>query len=226
MPTSSFSSFSLSNLGPLTTTFTAPSSCATQSNVMLAYTELPFAPYWASSCPNMYGTSGDCHPSGTVYDEIVSSYAAETTGVITTDMPQGNIFYFSTLHYSPQTLQSVPSMHPSKLGRRATNYFVLGYSLPALLDLNSGSPLEYLRALSSLLQEFETYQNLMGMDSSGNSLSKGRVQQMFKLGARNAQSKGRRTSSVQDGITLEGRDILGLPKPAGTAGDSIGHNSV
>lgn len=127
---------------------------------------------------------------------------------------EGNVFFFSTVHYSPANLQSIPSMHPLKLGRRATNYFVLGYSLPALLDLNSGSPLEYLRSLASLLQEFEQYQNLMGMDSSGNSLGKGRMQTMFKMA--NRQHKPRRSSAAQDAITPLGHDLLGLPKSAGS----------
>ena len=128
----------------------------------------------------------------------------------------GNIFYFGTLHYSPTALHSIPSMHPLKLGRRANNYILLGYSLPALLDLNSGSPLEYLRALSALLQEFETYQTLSGIDSSGNSISKGRVGQMFKsgMGLGNRAGKGRRASTATDSIsiTTPSPDYLSLPK--------------
>ena len=130
----------------------------------------------------------------------------------------GNIFYFGTLHYSPSSLQTIPSLHPLKMGRRANNYLVLGYSLPNVLDLNSGSPLEYLRALSSLLQEFETYQNLSGIDSSGNSISKGRMGQMFKsgMGLGNRAGKGRRASTATDSIsiTTPSPEFLGLPKSA------------
>ena len=130
----------------------------------------------------------------------------------------GNIFYFGTLHYSQSTLHNIPSLHPLKTGRRANNYLVLGYSLPAILDLNSGSPLEYLRALSALLQEFETYQSLSGIDSSGNSISKGRVGQMFKssMGLGNKSGKGRRASTATDSITITtpSPEFLGLPKSA------------
>jgi hypothetical protein len=109
-------------------------------------------------------------------------------------------------------------MHPLKLGRRANNYLVLGYSLPDLLDLNSGTPLEYLKALSALLQEFETYQSLSGFDSSGNSISKGRMGQMFKsgMGLANRTGKGRRASTATDSIsiTTPSPDYLGLPKSA------------
>ena len=130
----------------------------------------------------------------------------------------GNIFYFGTLHYTPAGLHTIPSLHPLKMGRRANNYLVLGYSLPTLLDLNAGSPLEYLRALSALLQEFETYQTLSGIDNSGNSISKGRMGAMFKsgmgLGARSG--KGRRASTATDSIsiTTPSPDYLGLPRSA------------
>ncbi len=130
----------------------------------------------------------------------------------------GNVFYFGTWHYSPASLNAIPSMHPLKLGRRANNYLVLGYSLPAVLDLNSGSPLEYLKSLSALLQEFETYQSLSGIDSSGNSISKGRMGQMFKsgMGLGNRSGKGRRASTATEGlsITTTSPDYRGLPKSA------------
>lgn len=126
---------------------------------------------------------------------------------------EGNIYYFSTLHYSPAALQSLPSLHPLKMGRRAYNYLVLGNSLPALLELNAGSALEYLKALSALLQEFETYQNLSGVDSTGNSLSRGRMGQMFKSGMGLGIGKGRRASTATDAIALPPNgDMLGLPK--------------
>ena len=128
---------------------------------------------------------------------------------------EGNIYYFGTLHYSPTALQSLPSLHPLKMGRRANNYLVLGNSLPALLDLNSGSAIEYLKALSALLQEFETYQNLSGVDSTGNSLSRGRMGQMFKSGMGLGIGKGRRASTATDAIAWPPNgDMLGLPKSA------------
>lgn len=125
---------------------------------------------------------------------------------------EGDVYYFSTLHYTPANLSTLPSMHPLKLGRRSTSYLLLGYSLPALLELNSGTPLEYLKALSALLQEFETYQNLAGVDTTGSSLSRGRVGQIFKsgMGLGKGAGKGRRASGTPDSIALDA-SMMGMP---------------
>jgi len=120
---------------------------------------------------------------------------------------EGDVYYLSTLHYPPGAVSAMPSMHPHKLGRRSTSYFLLGYSLPALLELNSGSPMEYLKALIALLQEFETYQNLSGTDSAGNSLGRGRMGQMFKagmgMGLGKSSNKARRSSTATDSFTSD-----------------------
>jgi hypothetical protein len=133
---------------------------------------------------------------------------------------EGNMFYFSTFYYTPSNLNtSIPSLNPCKLGKRATAYLALGYSLPLLLDLNSGSPLEYLKALLALLQEFETYQNLAAHhDGGSSSLSRARVGQMFKtgmgLGNRSGMRSGRRSSAAADSIAF---DAAKLGLPAGNA---------
>lgn len=128
---------------------------------------------------------------------------------------EGDVYYLSTLHYPPGSVSALPSMHPHKLGRRSTSYFLLGYSLPALLELNSGSPMEYLKALISLLHEFETYQNLSGTDSAGNSLGRGRMGQMFKsgMGLGKSSSKGRRSSTATEsfGSDSHGGSFSGFP---------------
>ncbi|KAK3710067.1 hypothetical protein LTR37_010498 [Vermiconidia calcicola] len=159
------------------------------------------------------------HNPQTIYQQIHETSAKRMATVeYLRKVHDGNIFYFGTWHYTPSSLQSIPSMHPLKTGRRANNYLVLGYSLPALLDLNSGSPLEYLKALSALLQEFETYQSLSGFDTSGNSISKGRMGQMLKsgMGLGNRTGKSRRTSTATESvsITTPSPDYLGLPRSA------------
>jgi hypothetical protein len=89
--------------------------------------------------------------------------------------------------------------------------------------MNSSSPLEYLKALSALLHEFETYQNLSGYDASGNTLSKTRMGAMFKssmgLGNRSG-NKARRSSTVSqfapptpslDNLESRQAELLGIP---------------
>lgn len=120
---------------------------------------------------------------------------------------EGQAFYFNTLHYSPSHLSHLPSLHPAKLGRRATNYLFLGTSIPAALDMAAGSPLEYLRLLFAVLSEYETYQSLNSPDSSSNALSRGRMGAMFKSGMRGV--KGRRSSAATD--------ILPLPSDAASS---------
>lgn len=166
----------------------------------------------APSVPQSIG--GPLNPN-TIYTQIQETSAKRMATIdYVRKLHEGDIFYFSTLHYSPTGLSSMPSLYPHKLGRRATNYFILGYSLPALLDMNSSNPLEYLKALSSLLAEFETYQTLSGYDASGNSVSRGRVGQMFKSGmGLSRNTKGRRSSTSTDTLSLDPRqaDLLGMP---------------
>lgn len=148
---------------------------------------------------------------------------------------EGDVYYLTTLHFAPGSVSALPSMHPAKLGRRSTSYFLLGYSLPAMLELNSGSPMEYLKALLALLQEFETYQNLSGTDSAGNSLGRGRMGQMFKagMGLGKGSGKGRRSSAATDSIAIDPQHTssygfptsgLGSPQEVTSPVNSSGHD--
>lgn len=83
---------------------------------------------------------------------------------------------------------------PPRLARRATNYLLLGLSLPAVIDLNSSTPLDFLRSLNTLLSEFDAFQSLHS-ETSSSSLSRARLPQMFK---RATTGKGRRSSSAAD----------------------------
>ncbi|KAI1257492.1 hypothetical protein MGN70_000534 [Eutypa lata] len=71
MPTiTTLSSYILHNLGPLTTTFTAPASCATTPPAAsLALPELPMYAYWAESCTYVGHRLADCFPSGAAWEE-------------------------------------------------------------------------------------------------------------------------------------------------------------
>jgi hypothetical protein len=100
----------------------------------------------------------------------------------------------------------MPYFDSRKLARRATNYLLLGLSLPTILDLNSSNPIEFLKTLNALLAEFESFQQMHPPDGSS-SLSRGRFPQMFKR-ATTTGSKGRRTSSAADIGLPMGNDSL------------------
>jgi len=89
----------------------------------------------------------------------------------------------------------MPYFDVRKMARRATNYLLLGISLPTIIDLNGSNALEFLKNLNALLSEFESFQQIHPPDGSS-SLSRGRFPQMFKRSA--TTSKGRRTSSAAD----------------------------
>jgi hypothetical protein len=97
----------------------------------------------------------------------------------------------------------MPYFEQKKIARRATNYLLLGLSLPTILDLNSQNAFEYLRALNALLNEFESFQSIHPPDgSSSSSLSRARIPAMFKRAA--TSGKSRRTSSAAEiGLPLD-----------------------
>jgi hypothetical protein len=67
----SLSHYTFTNVGPLTTTWTAPQSCVTQADVYLAATEIPDEPYLGSKCDS--SPLGNCYVGGaTQIDEIYS----------------------------------------------------------------------------------------------------------------------------------------------------------
>ena len=109
---------------------------------------------------------------------------------------EGRVYWFNTLLFNKPDLQRMPYFDTRRLARRATNYLLLGLSLPTILDLNSSNPVEFLKTLNALLAEFESFQQMHPPDGSS-SLSRGRFPQMFKR-ATATGGKGRRTSSAAD----------------------------
>ncbi|KAF4636553.1 hypothetical protein G7Y89_g1531 [Cudoniella acicularis] len=63
--------FSLTNNGPLTTTFTAPASCSTAYETMLGVATDPSLIQWGAQCE--WQPPADCNPSGSVIQSIDSS---------------------------------------------------------------------------------------------------------------------------------------------------------
>jgi len=124
---------------------------------------------------------------------------------------EGRIYWFNTLLFSRPDLTRLPSFSPRNLSRRATQYLLLGFSLPSILDLNSSSAADYLRALLSLLTEFEQYQAIHPVDGSAPaSLVRGRLGMgmggVFKRVNASVGGKGRRSSSVGGGFEGSGLD--------------------
>jgi hypothetical protein len=106
---------------------------------------------------------------------------------------EGRVYWFNTLLFDKPDLARMPYFDNRKLARRATNYLLLGLSIPVVIDLNSSTPLEFLRSLNTLLTEFDSYQQIHtenGVNSS--SLSRARLPQMF----RRPGGKGRRQSGA------------------------------
>ena len=78
--TDAVGALTLVNVGPLTTTFTAPSSCATTNNYFggkfialdepSEYQNVMLA--WEGHCDASYETHGDCYPHGDELDEVAS----------------------------------------------------------------------------------------------------------------------------------------------------------
>lgn len=115
----------------------------------------------------------------------------------------------------------MPYFDSRKLARRATNYLLLGISLPTVIDLNSGTAADFLRSLNTLLTEFEAFQALHSESgTASSSLSRARIPHMFRR-AGPSIAKGRRSSNatttslassggataLDTGLPLDGFDI-------------------
>ncbi|KAI1820170.1 hypothetical protein F4861DRAFT_79236 [Xylaria intraflava] len=106
---------------------------------------------------------------------------------------EGQIYWYNTLLFERSDMARMPYFDSRKLVRRATNYFLLGLSIPVVIDLNSGTSLEFLRSLNTLLTEFDSYQQIHTENGvSSSSLSRARLPQMF----RRPVGKGRRPSGA------------------------------
>jgi len=62
-------SLTFTNLGPLTTTFTAPAACYTPTSIGLAPTRQPGAVYYESTCASQGYKAGTCLPAGSIMDD-------------------------------------------------------------------------------------------------------------------------------------------------------------
>lgn len=123
------------------------------------------------------------------------------------------MYWYNTLLFSKSDLLKMPYFEPKKLARRATNYLLLGLSLPTILDLNNTNALEYLRALNALLSEFDSYQQYHPVEGhSASSFSRAtRFPQMLRRARDAAGTRGRRASTAQDiGLPMNSSDPADL----------------
>ncbi|KAI4264210.1 MAG: hypothetical protein L6R42_000676 [Xanthoria sp. 1 TBL-2021] len=170
--------------------------------------------------------SGSIHNPHTVYHYIqdMSSKRISTLDYLR-KAHEGRVYWFNTLLFAKGDLAKMPYFDARKLARRASNYLLLGMSLPSVLDLNASNPLEYLRALNALLVEFESYQQIHSPDGpSSSSLSRARIPQMFKRATHAAGAKGRRTSSATEiGLPMgssDPADLKSMTNNVASAGSS------
>ncbi|KAL9047787.1 MAG: hypothetical protein Q9162_007949, partial [Coniocarpon cinnabarinum] len=115
-------------------------------------------------------------------------------------------FWLNTLNYerddSAQTWAQIAYFEPQRLARRAVNYFLLGHSIPGVLDPNADNPVEYLRTFLLLLTEFETFTNLHPPEGgSSGAMSRVRMPKMFSRPSTTSVSKARRGSGI-DGLSI------------------------
>ncbi|KAI5778281.1 hypothetical protein EDC01DRAFT_623033 [Geopyxis carbonaria] len=73
---------------------------------------------------------------------------------------EGRVYWFNCLLIPRAELQRIVYPDAKKLQKKAVHYFFLGNSLPAILELGTSSPLDYLRAFNALLAEYEAYVTL------------------------------------------------------------------
>ncbi|PYH66009.1 uncharacterized protein BO88DRAFT_129898 [Aspergillus vadensis CBS 113365] len=126
---------------------------------------------------------------------------------------EGRIYWFNTVHFSRTDISRLPYFEPRKLARRAINYLLLGLSLPPILDVST-TPVEFLRALNTLLIEFEAFQQVHPDGTSSSTLTRARIPQMFKRAA-HAGTKARRTSSATEiGLPIQSSDPSDLKSMA------------
>lgn len=108
----------------------------------------------------------------------------------------------------------MPYFDPRKLARRATNFLLLGLSVPTINDLYSSSAIEFLRCLNALLSEFDSFQQLHG-DSSA-TLTRARLPNMF----RRPGGKSRRSASAAD-FADESQSFPAVPGGANGGAPSV-----
>ncbi|KAI8180455.1 hypothetical protein K4K58_004055 [Colletotrichum sp. SAR11_239] len=155
MPTATATSqFAITNVGPLTTVFTTPTSCATASpDLFLAISggwgNERVAAYYKQNCE--YSALGECFPSGKELDDAFSAASTET------NTNHATIAYFSPASQCPDSYTTAGSAHRGSDGNVTSS----GVFVPPVVTngLRSGGLIGYnppLNLLMEALDEDET----------------------------------------------------------------------
>ncbi|KAK3359068.1 hypothetical protein B0T25DRAFT_600017 [Lasiosphaeria hispida] len=184
-----------------TETIQSPASADSFSKMLSRTTPTPMNGYGAVAgqlAPPAQVTSGQPSELSVVHQHI---HDTANKRVSTLDYlrkaHEGRVYWFNTLLFDKPDLARMPYFDSRKLARRATNYLLLGISLPTVTDLNSNSAVDFLRSLNTLLTEFDAFQALHSESgTTSSSLSRARIPHMFRRAG--PISKGRRSSSATD----------------------------
>lgn len=145
MPTTTLSQHAITNLGPLTTVFTAPPACATRSPALYLageYYQPPdrrIAPLWPQKCD--YQALSDCFPSGSTLDEIWTS--ASSLG-----FPGAKtIAYFSPASLCPDAHTTVGVAAKNSDGEVKVSGVFLPPVVTNPVTMNPDEPIDFVRNL-------------------------------------------------------------------------------
>ncbi|KAI9369989.1 hypothetical protein BJX61DRAFT_115196 [Aspergillus egyptiacus] len=134
---------------------------------------------------------------------------------------EGRVYWFNTVHYARTDICRLPYFDFRKLSRRAINYLLLGLSIPPLIDVNT-TPGDFLRALNTLLIEFEAFQQIHPPEgSSSSTLARARIPQMFKRATHGGTKARRASSATEIGLPMQHSDPSDLKHMAGGAASSV-----
>lgn len=115
----------------------------------------------------------------------------------------------------------MPYFDTRRLARRATNYLLLGLSLPTVIDLNSNTPMEFLRSFNLLLAEFDSFQSLHPESGASSALGRARMPNLNVFRRATPSAKARRSSSATN-ETLYESEGGGMLTANGSAGSLSG----
>lgn len=116
---------------------------------------------------------------------------------------EGRVYWFNTLLFDKPDLSRMPYFDSRRLARRATNYLLLGLSLPTVIDLNSNTPMEFLRSFNLLLTEFDSFQSLHPETGGASALGRARIPNLNVFRRATPSAKARRSSSATNETLYE-----------------------